>query len=159
MSVRSFAAVAMLALAAPLAAQDAPPAPEGPLSLDLMCMGRGTLHKTRQVPDGRDKKGNRRTRSQSYDEPFGGGLRIRIRGNQADALPPEPMLSQVRESGWREIKKLAVSAGAIEGKIDLGFLYAPVFRIDRYAGTISLSGSMSTFEGSCQPYEASERQF
>lgn len=153
------AAAALLAtIAAPLAAQEAA-APAAPPSLDLMCMGRGTLHKMRQVPDGKDKKGEKRTRTESYDEPFRGMLRVRLHSGQADALPPEPMLSQVRESGWRRIKKLVVSESAIDGKIDLGFLYAPVFHVDRYAGTISVSGSMSSFEGQCQAYDAGQRQF
>jgi hypothetical protein len=159
MSIRL--AIGALALAAtPATAQQAPaPAAAAPLSLDLICMGRGTLHTTQQVPDGRDKDGHRRTRSESIDEPFHGALRFRVRDNTAEALPPEPMLTQVGVAGWRPVKKLAVGEAAIDGKIDLGFLYAPVFHIDRYAGTISVSGSMNTFQGDCQPYDGSQRQF
>ncbi len=53
----------------------------------------------------------------------------------------------------------ARSKTAIDGKMDLGVPYAPVFCIDRYAGTLSLAGSMKAFEGDCRPYDASERQF
>jgi hypothetical protein len=159
LSIRFAVAAALAVAATPLAAEQAAPPVGAPLSLDLMCMGRGTLHKMREVPDGRNKKGERRTRSESYDEPFRGMFRIRLREDQAEALPPEPMLAQTGQSGWRPIKKLRVSEAAIDGKVDLGFLYAPVFHIDRYAGTLSLSGSMNAFEGSCRPYDASERQF
>lgn len=158
LSIR-FAAVAALAVVAatPLASAQIAPAASG--ELDLVCRGQGVLHKMEQVPDGRNKKGERKTRTHSYDEPFRGMFRIRLRGDQADALAPEPMLSQLRLSGWRPIKKLHLSENAIDGKVDFGFLYAPVFHIDRYAGTLSLSGSMNSFEGTCQPYDASERQF
>jgi len=159
MTIRFAFAAALAALATPLAAEQAARPAEAPLSLDLMCMGHGTLHKMRQVPDGRNKQGERRTRSESYDEPFRGMFRIRLRGDQGDALPPEPMLAQSGQSGWRRIKKLRIGEAAIDGKVDLGLLYAPVFHIDRYAGTLSLSGSLNAFEGSCRPYDASERQF
>lgn len=159
MTFRFAFAAALAVLATPLTAEQAAPPPGAPLSIDLAFMGRGTMHKMRQVPDGHNKKGERKTRTQSYDEPFHGMLRVRIRGGQADALPPEPMLAQADVGGWRPIKKLSVSEAAITGKIDLGFLYAPVFKIDRYAGTISVNGSMNSFEGSCRPYDASERQF
>jgi len=155
-----YAVAALTLIAAPLAAQDAAPAPGAPLSLDLACMGRGVMHKTREVPYGHPKKGETpKMHSVSYDDPFHGVLRMRIHDGQADALPPEPMLAQVQESGWRKVKKLAVGETAIDGKIDLGFLYAPVFHIDRNAGTISINGSMSSFEGDCHPYDASERRF
>ncbi|SEL87686.1 hypothetical protein SAMN05216382_2805 [Sphingomonas palmae] len=159
MSIRLFIGV-LASIVTPAMAQQAPaPVSNAPLSLDLICTGRGTLHTTQKVPDGRDKEGRKRTRSQSVDEPFGGALRFRIRDAVAEALPPEPMLSQVGVGGWRPVKKLATTDATITGKIDLGFLYAPVFEIDRYAGTISISGSMNTFQGECQPYDGSQRQF
>lgn len=159
MSIRVCAGALALVAAPALAQQSSTAGDNTPISLDLLCRGQGTLHTTQQVPDGRDKDGHRRTRRESVDEPFRGELRLRIRNNVAEALPPEPMSSQVSVGGWRHIKNLAVSEATIDGKIDLGFLYAPVFRIDRYAGTISVSGSMNTFQGECQPYDGSQRQF
>ncbi|MDQ2892817.1 MAG: hypothetical protein M3R64_06985 [Pseudomonadota bacterium] len=158
MLYRFAAATALAIISMPIAAEQATSSVSVPSALDLVCPGQGTLHLMRQVPDNkRDEKYHSHT--QSYNEPFDGVLRIRIRGDQADAMLPQPMLAQTSQSGWRPIKKLAITEAAIDGKVDLGFLYAPVFHIDRYAGTLSLSGSMNAFEGDCHPYEASERQF
>lgn len=158
MSYRLFVAAALVVVTAPVGAQQLAPSNAAPTALDLACQGRGTLHLMRQVPD--NKRGEKyHTHTESYNEPFNGVLRVRIRGDQADAMLPQPMLAQMSQSGWRPIKKLAITEAAIDGKVDLGFLYAPVFHIDRYAGTLSLSGSMNAFEGDCHPYEASERQF
>jgi hypothetical protein len=143
-----------MAIAALLGAAQgaATPPPGAPLSIDLLCRGDGERFQQTELKR-RDKDGKTVSKWVRDRIPFYGAVELRVRGATAQARVPNGMLAEYDEGGWREVRKLVVTDDKIDGKIHFGVLYAPVMTISRVTGEIAISGSMSNFSGSCEPYE------
>ena len=76
---------------------------------------------------------------------------------------PRAMLPLIRggKDGWFTLKNIKVSDRDILASVAVNPINNPKMRIDRYTGTINLSGKAGEFVGKCQAYDPSkaERQF
>ncbi|MEG3088065.1 hypothetical protein [Sphingomonas sp. PB4P5] len=143
--------IASMLAAAPVQGED--------LTVDLMCHGRGDVSYTTNVARAEPGKPKPPAQFRTFRDPFRGVVQVRVRGGKAEALLPPEMLRNNPGRSWSPIIKFQVSESEIRGKVELGILYAPLINVNRATGDISISGSMSNFAGSCEPYDPGQRRF
>lgn len=119
--------------------------------VDLFCMGRGDRFVTTQIKV-RQPDGSMKAKSDSQRVPFNGAIRLKIAGDSGQALIPDAMLGNDEQSGWHDIKKLAVESPMITGKITFGWLFSPVMTLNTDTNTLRITGSMANFSGNCTRY-------
>jgi len=137
------------ALLLTVAAQAATPASQ---DADLFCRGRGDRLVTTQTKI-RKEDGTIVNRSEQGRVPFTGAIHLRVAGGTGQAMLPSGMLGPEDTAGWHEVKKLAVTGQTITGKIYFDWLYSPVMTVNRATGTMTVSGSLSNFSGTCARYD------
>jgi hypothetical protein len=84
--------------------------------------------------------------------PFSGTGMLEIKMGTARMRVPDPMIPALMSGdngGWYPIENLDMNDKEITGVVHINFLSQPKFRIDRMTGSISLSGGVGDFAGSC----------
>lgn len=122
------------------------------LDADLYCRGRGDRSVTTTTKV-RNADGSITNRTDNSGVAFTGPIHLRVAGGTGQAMIPDDMLADDDARGWHELKKLQVTERSITGKIYFGWLYSPVFSIDRGTGTMTVDGSLSKFSGTCARYD------
>ncbi|MXO63429.1 hypothetical protein [Qipengyuania oceanensis] len=158
-------------------ANDAPRAEQGN-RLDLICFGAGAANKavvgtawgtstgTAFGSNGGWAMGSGSssttivgTRSQGFEDQ----VSLYLIGATGRLRMPRTMLPSIRggEDGWFELRNVAIKDNEITGTVAVSIINKPKFRLDRYTGTISISGKAGDYTGQCQRYDPAqmERQF
>ncbi len=98
-------------------------------------------------------------RSQAFEDQ----VSVRMNPEEGRLRMPRTMLPSVRggKDGWFKLKKIKYKEGEITASIAVNIINNPKLRIDRYTGTISISGKAGDYSGKCQKFDAAEakRQF
>lgn len=143
-----------------------PVAAEEPLSLNLLCYGGGAANKVRSgSANAWNNYGDSASATTTYTEAqgFEDQADVRISGTEGQIRMPRAMLPLIRggKDGWFTLKNIRVSDRDILASVAVNPINNPKMRIDRYTGTINLSGKAGEFVGKCQAYDPAkvERQF
>lgn len=134
--------------------------------LNLVCFGGGSANKvTGSSAYGWDNSGNSANatvysqRSQGFEDE----VRLRINDDDPRLRMPRTMLPKIRggEDGWFKMKDIEYTEGEITASIAVSFLNSPKMRLDRYTGSISISGKSGDYVGQCQKFDPAqiERKF
>jgi hypothetical protein len=98
-------------------------------------------------------------RSQGFEDQ----VSLRIQGGEGQLRMPRTMLPPVHggSDGWFKLKDIKIQPNEITATVAVNFINSPKLRLDRYAGTISISGKAGDFTGRCQRFEPehAQRQF
>lgn len=98
-------------------------------------------------------------RAQSFEDE----VMIRLVPDDPRLRMPSSMLPLFRggEDGWFKLRNVEVKDGEIRASVAVALLNNPKMRIDRYTGSISISGKAGDYTGQCERYDpaAMERQF
>lgn len=83
-----------------------------------------------------------------------------IEGEEGRVRMPRSMLPAIRggEDGWFKLKSIEVDDREITASVAVNVLNNPKLRVDRYTGTISISGKAGDFSGRCQKYDPATEQ-
>lgn len=137
-----------------------------PLAINLLCYGGGAANKVRSgSANAWNSYGDSASASTTYTEAqgFEDQADVRIAGTEGQIRMPRAMLPLIRggKDGWFTLKNIKVSDRDILASVAVNPINNPKLRIDRYTGTINLSGKAGDFVGKCQAYDPSkaERQF
>lgn len=136
--------------------QDNPP--EQPPSFNLFCYGGGSANKFRS--------GSARVWNNSGDnasattthmeaQGFEDQADVRISGEEGQIRMPRVMLPLLRggKDGWFTLKNIRVSEAEILASVAINPFNNPKLRIDRYTGTINISGKAGEYVGKCKAYD------
>lgn len=98
-------------------------------------------------------------RSQAFEDQ----VSVKMNPEEGRLRMPRTMLPSVRggKDGWFKLKKIKYKEGEITASIAVNIINNPKVRIDRYTGTISISGKAGDYSGKCQKFDPAEteRQF
>lgn len=136
---------------------------EMPPSLSLVCLGSGSANKqqTNSVTvygsDGSSAWGNS---VGNRTVPFDDQVNVKIDQGVGTLMMPRQMLPPLRggKDGWFKLKDLEFTDEAITASVAVNPLNNPKVRIDRFTGTISISGKSGAFVGECVAYDPSQAQ-
>ena len=135
------------------AAQADPPAAR----LELACMGGGAANK----PDGTTvnawNSNGEYASAQAYGTRsvgFQDQVNLWVEGTEGRIRMPRTMLPPIRggEDGWFKLKSIEVSDREITASVAVNVMNNPKLRVDRFTGTISISGKAGDYTGRCQRY-------
>lgn len=146
-----------------------PPSLEEGGNLHLMCFGGGAANKT----DVTSAFG-----SSEYSGSFGGiygsgsgsstatviGRRaqgfedqvsLRMNMDEGRLRMPRTMLPTIRggKDGWFKLKGIEIKSNEITASVAVSIMNNPKLRLDRYSGTISISGKAGDFTGQCRKFD------
>ena len=99
------------------------------------------------------------TRSQNFEDQ----VTLTISLEEGRLRMPRTMLPVVRggQDGWFELRNIEVEQGELRASVAVNFMNRPRLRLDRYTGSISISGRSGDYSGQCEriDHERQERQF
>lgn len=149
----TFYAVALSTTAASATIQDN--------GLNLVCTGGGSANK---ITGGSVTAwGNVASFIGQRNQGFADEVRLRLNNDEPRIRMPRTMLPPVHggEDGWFKLKNVEYTEGDIIASIAVNALNNPKLRIDRYTGSISISGKAGDFTGQCQKFDptTTERVF
>lgn len=129
-----------------------------PLRLNLICEGAGTQRKpatsTARVftSTGAWANGNITT---WRDADFADAVRIEIAGEGGRVRIPQTMLPPIRggKNGWMTLRKVQATPDEITAVATINLFNKAKLRIDRIAGTLSMTVLQGEFSGKCQAYD------
>ncbi len=157
--MRALLGLAVL-FASPAMAQD------GSTSLSLICVGGGSANKaTGATVNAWNSDGDYggATISGTRSVGFQDQLRMTIEGEEGQLRMPRTMLPPLRggKDGWFKLKNIKVSEGEITASVAVNPINNPKLRLDRYTGSVSLSGKAGDFTGQCRKFnpQTTERAF
>lgn len=163
---RSLLAISAIAvfLCGSATAQDNPL--EQSLSLNLLCYGGGSANKMRSgsasVWNNYGDSANATT-THMEAQGFEDQADVRIAGEEGQIRMPRAMLPLLRggKDGWFTLKNIRVSEAEILASVSVNPINNPKLRIDRFTGTINISGKAGDYVGRCRAYDPAqvERQF
>lgn len=145
-----------------------PPPAEGPPveqggSLDLMCFGGGSANKASVANAwGWNSYGAFGSativgqRSQGFDDQ----VSLHIQGAEGRVRMPRTMLPAIRggEDGWFKLHDIEIKANEITASVGVNAFNNPKLRLDRYSGTISVSGKAGDYSGQCRRFDPQQTQ-
>lgn len=145
--------------------QDLPTVQDGG-RLDLMCFGGGSANKASVATAwgysnfGRWNGTSTATvvgqRSQGFDDQ----VNLYLQNDEGRVRMPRTMLPVIRggEDGWFKLKDIYVASNEITASVAVSLFNNPKLRLDRYSGTISISGKSGDFTGQCQRFDPQEME-
>ena len=127
-------------------------------SLNLICDGSGVSREravSQGYATGSDGGSATATVTRSYDRDFADLVNVEVRGNEGRIRVPRTMLPTFHggNDGWFRLSNLRITADEITAKASVNFMNRPNVRIDRIAGTITISGAAGHFSGQCEAYD------
>jgi hypothetical protein len=174
LGIAAFAVAA--ALATPSGAQDAPvtelpvdveevsaavppppldgPGPNPAAELNLACVGAGSA--TRENSGGLFGGGEGIFGSfGKRDVGFEDQVSLWFEGETGSLRMPRSMLPNIRggKDGWFELRNVEYSDQEITATIAVSILNKPKLRLDRYTGTVSISGKSGDYTGRCEKFD------
>ena len=159
-------------------AASGPPLEEGG-RLDLMCFGGGSANKTDIVTvDGEHStSGSFHTNGGTFGSYSGSGsssatilaprsqafddqVSLFIENGQGRVRMPRTMLPAIRggENGWFKLKNVEIKSNEITASVAVNVFSNPKLRLDRFSGTISISGRVGDYTGRCQRFNPQQIQ-
>lgn len=126
--------------------------------LHLICGGGGTANRVnRSNVFASDSNGNSgmATITSRGSQDFEDQVNVEIVGGAGRIRLPRTMLPPVHggEGGWMRLTDIHETPSEITAKAVVNFMSHPNIRIDRISGTISISGRVGQFSGSCEAYD------
>jgi hypothetical protein len=99
----------------------------------------------------------------SRQQGFEDQVSLRIQGDEGQLRMPRTMLPPVHggSDAWFKLKDIKIQSDEITASVADNCINNPKLRLDRYAGTISISGKAGDLTGRCQQFEPehTQRQF
>lgn len=162
-------------IALPVFAQQeapAPPVPSQPAAqasleeggnLSLMCFGGGAANKpTFGSAYGWNNNGGSAgavfsgQRSQGFEDQ----VSLRMQGSEGQVRMPRTMLPPIRggQDGWFKLSNVQIKANEITASVSVNPFNSPKLRLDRYTGSISISGKAGDYSGQCERYDPATMQ-
>lgn len=150
--------------------------------LDVMCFGAGSANKI-DVISGyatHDVSGTFSTMNGTYGNFSGSGssdatilvprsqefadqVSLFVENGGGRVRMPRTMLPAIRggEDGWFKLKDIKIKPNEITASIAVNILNNPKLRLDRYSGSVSISGKAGDYVGRCRLIDAGrlERKF
>lgn len=140
----------------------APPLEEGG-NLDLMCFGGGAANKpTFGSAYGWNSYGGSGgaffsgQRSQGFEDQ----VSLRMQGSEGEIRMPRTMLPPVRggKDGWFKLSNVQIKQNEITASVAVNPFNNPKLRLDRYSGSISISGKAGDYAGRCERFDPAQMQ-
>lgn len=134
--------------------------------LDLMCFGGGAANKpTFGSAYGWNSYGGSGgaifsgQRSQGFEDQ----VSLRMQGAEGQVRMPRTMLPPIRggQDGWFKLSNVQIKQNEITASVSVNPFNSPKLRLDRYSGSISISGKAGDYSGQCRRFDpaAMQRQF
>lgn len=150
-------------------------------SLNLLCFGGGSANKsTYTTVDGTSSMSGTVSSNGNFASFDGSGtssatimgqrsqgfedqVSLRIQAQEGRVRMPRTMLPVIRggEDGWFKLKDIQIKPNEITASVAVNVLNNPKLRLDRYTGSISISGKAGDYSGRCRRFdpEQMQRQF
>lgn len=90
-------------------------------------------------------------RSQGFEDQ----IALDLQGEVGRVRMPRTMLPAIHggDDGWFKLKNIKVKSNEITATVGVNFINSPKLRLDRYTGTVSISGKAGDFAGQCQRFD------
>jgi hypothetical protein len=126
--------------------------------LHLICGGGGSANRVSSSSIyAQDSNGNSGTATitSNGSQGFEDQVNVEIVNGAGRIRLPRTMLPPVHggEDGWMRLTDIHETPNEITAKAVVNFMSHPNIRIDRISGTISISGRVGQFSGSCEAYD------
>lgn len=148
---------------AALPAPQSGPLPEGGGNLDLLCFGGGSANRpTVGTINAWNSDGDsaNATIVGQRSQGFGDQVSLHMQGQDGRFRMPRTMLPPIHggDDGWFKLHNIKYAPNEITASVAVNVLNNPKLRLDRYTGTISVSGKAGNYTGQCQRYDPSQMQ-
>lgn len=134
--------------------------------LNLICSGEGAARRVETTQGYASNSYGESATATLYSqrsEEFADQVNVEIRGGEGRIRLPRTMLPPIHggENGWMQLTDIRETPDEITAKAQVNFMSRPDVRIDRIAGTISISGRVGRYIGQCDAYnpETVRRRF
>lgn len=126
--------------------------------LHLICGGGGSATRVNSTNVyASDSNGNSGTATITSrgSQDFEDQINVEIVNGAGRIRLPRTMLPPIHggEGGWMRLMDIRETPNEITAKAVVNFMSRPNIRIDRISGTISISGRVGQFSGSCEAYD------
>lgn len=131
--------------------------------LHIICVGAGYANKidqsTAQAWNNYGDSASATIQSQSR-VGFEDQLQLWVEGEEGRVRMPPSMLPAIRggEDGWFKLGSIEESDSEIRATVKVNVINNPKLRLDRLAGTISLSGKAGNYSGRCEKFDPAKVQ-
>jgi len=147
----------------PSLAPQAALSPEDGGTLDLLCFGGGSANKpTFGTATAWNNSGGSATATVvgQRSQGFGDQVSLHMQGQDGRFRMPRTMLPPIHggDDGWFKLHDIKYAQNEITASVGVNAFNNPKLRLDRFAGTISVSGKAGDYSGQCQRYDPSQMQ-
>jgi hypothetical protein len=139
------------------------PAVDAGENINLICFGAGAANRsTVDQVHGWDSDGNYAhgsvVRRQSQD--FGDQVSLRLTGTTGQLRMPRAMLPPLHggNDGWFQLRNIQYKPNEITASVAVNFMNSPKLRLDRYSGSVSISGKSGDYAGRCEKFDPAQTQ-